>query len=152
MKLVKYTKVYSVHVRKTINAPLKFVYDWCTDYQETDPDLTGSKTKRKNLLKTDEWAIYTESYVSGGKEKTAVDVVRLLPPKAWHLDYVGDEDDETGDYILTSLGPRKTRLDMTFTEHYKTAEFTPKGEFAKRVSMVWGMYAEALEKDYQSRP
>jgi hypothetical protein len=151
MKLVKYTKTYSVHVRKTINAPLKFVYDWCTDYQETDPNLTGSKTKRKNLLKTDEWAIYTESYLSDGKRKTAVDVVRLLPPKAWHLDFVGDEEDETGDYVLTSLGPRKTRLDMTFTEHYKTAEYASKEEEAQRVLKVWDMYAEALEKDYRSR-
>ena len=146
--MAKYTRSYTVHVRKTLNAPLKFVFGWCTDYQDTDPNLTGSKTKRKILLKNDEWAIYTETYLREGKQLTAIDVVRLLPPKAWHLDFIGDEDDETGDYALTSLGPKKTRLDMTFTEHYKTKDFPGKEEYAEQVSALWDKYKTALEADY----
>ena len=33
-----------IRVSKTINAPLRYVYDWCTDYRETDPQITGSKS------------------------------------------------------------------------------------------------------------
>ena len=148
LKPVLYRKSYSIHVSKTIHAPLRYVYNWCTDYRETDPKLTGSKSKRKVLMKTAHRVVYTESYRSGGKPKSAVDVVTLYPPKAWRLDYVGDEDDEVGDYVLTSLGPQKTRLDMTFTEHYKAAHPPSKEQYAKDVGQVWDRYVEALQKDY----
>jgi hypothetical protein len=150
LKLVLFRKSYSIHVSKTIHAPLRFVYDWCTDYRETDPKITGSNSKRKILLKTEHRVVYTESYRSGGKPRTAVDVVTLYPPKAWHLDYVGDEDDEVGDYVLTSLGPQKTRLDMAFKEHYKVARGLPsKAQCVKDVGQVWDKYVQALERDYR---
>jgi hypothetical protein len=148
LKLITYTKLYSLHVSKTIHAPLRFVYGWCTDYQETDPNITGSKTMRKILMRTDHRVVYTESYRSRGKPRTAVDVVTLYPPKAWHLDYVSDEDDELGDYVLSSLAPEKTRLDMTFTEHYKVAQVPSKAEYVSQVSQIWDKYVEALEKEY----
>ena len=151
MKLVPNTKSYSVHVSKTIHAPLRFVYDWCTDYRETDPKITGSKANRKILMRTKQRVIYTESYRSRGKPRTAVDVVTLYPPKAWHLDFVSDEDDEVGDYVLSPLGPRKTRLDMTFTESYKVAQAPSKAQYASHVSQVWDKYVEALQKEYRRR-
>ena len=151
MKLVLYTKSYSVHVSKTIHAPLRFVYDWCTDYRETDPKITKSKSNRKILMRTEHRVIYTESYRSRGKPRTAVDVVTLYPPKAWHLDFVSDEDDEVGDYVLSSTGPRKTRLDMTFTESYKVAQAPSKAQYASHVSQVSDKYVEALQKEYRRR-
>ncbi len=143
-----YTKTHTLHVSKAIHAPLRFVYRWCTDYRESDPNITGSKTKRKILLKTNHRVVYTQTYTSGGKPRSAVDVVTLYPPKAWHLDFVGDEDDETGDYVLTKLGPRKTRLDMTFTEHYKTRRAPTKAQDMKHVHEIWNKYVAALEKEY----
>jgi hypothetical protein len=99
-------------------------------------------------MKTEHRVIYTESYRSRGKPRIAVDVVTLYPPKRWHLDYVSDEDDEVGDYVLSSLGPRKTRLDMTFREHYKVAYAPSKRQYASSVSRVWDKYVEVLQKDY----
>ncbi len=149
MKARNYTKNHTFRVSKTLNAPLRFVYRWCTDYRETDPNITGSKTKRKILLKTEHRVIYTTTYISGGKPRTAVDVVTLYPPRAWHLDFVGDEDDETGDYVLKKVGPRRTRLDMTFTEHYKIRKAPTKAQDTKHTHEVWDKYAAALEKDYR---
>jgi hypothetical protein len=91
------------------------------------------------------------SYRSHGKSRSAVDVVTLYPPKAWHLDFVGDEDDETGDYLLTALGPRRTRLDMTFHERYKIRNAPSKAEDVKHTREVWDKYAEALERDFRRK-
>ena len=148
MKLVTYEKSYSVHVSKVIEAPLRFVYDWCTDYRETDPRIMGSKAKRKILLRTEHRVVYAVTYRSGGKTRSAVDVVTLYPPKAWHLNYVGDEDDEVGDYILSSMGSKKTRLDMTFWERYKVANAPSKEQATKDTHEIWDRLVAALEKDY----
>lgn len=148
MKSQNYTKTHGFHISKTINAPIRFVYYWCTDYRESDPRITGSKSKRKILLKTDHRVIYTSTYPSGGKLRNAVNIVTLHPPKAWHLDFIGDEDDETGDYVLMKLGARKTRLDMRFIEHYKTRRAPTKAQDLKHTHEVWNKYLAALEKEY----
>ena len=74
-----YTKTHSYRVSKIIHAPLPFVYDWCTDYRESDPKITGSKAKRKMLLKTTRHVIYVSAYRSGGKPKIGVNIVTLYP-------------------------------------------------------------------------
>jgi len=152
-----YTKSHSYHLSRTIHAPLRFVYDWCTDFRDSDPEIApdiltiGSKNERKVLLKTKHRVVYVMSYKSQGKQKSAVDVVTLHPPKAWHLDFVGDEHDEVGDYLLTSLGPRKTKLDMTFTEHYKIRGAPTQAQDLKHTHEVWDKYIAALKKDYSRR-
>ena len=146
-----YTKTHSFHISKIIHAPLPFVYNWCTDYRESDPRITGSKARRKILLKTVRRVIYTSAYRSGGKPKTAVNVITLHPLKWWHLDFIGDEDDETGDYKLTRLGPRKTRLGMNFIEHYKMRKPPTKAQDVKHTHDVWNKYVAALERDYARR-
>jgi len=151
LKFVTYTRIHTLHASKTINAPARFVYGWCTDYRENDTKITGSKAKRKILLKTQHRVIYTSTYRSGGKPISAVNVVTLYPPKAWHLDFVGDDDDEVGDYVLTKLGPQRTRLDMTFTEHYKTHNAPTKAQDLKQIHQAWDKYAAALEKDYTTK-
>jgi len=139
---------YAVHVSKTIRAPLRFVYDWCTDYRETDPKITGSKSKRKILLKNKHRAVYVENYRSGGKPRSEVDVITLHPPKAWHLDLTSDEGwNETGDYVLSSLGFWRTRLDIRFKEHFKISKPPTKAEYEKHVSEVWDKYVTELERD-----
>ena len=148
MKIVTYTKTHALHVSKVINVPSRFVYEWCTDYRESDPKISGSKSKRIILLKTERRVIYLSTYRSGGKSKSAVNVVTLYPPRAWHLDFVGDDDDEVGDYVLTKLGPRKTRLDMTFEEHYKMRQAPTKAQDLKQTNKVWDKYVAALENDY----
>jgi len=146
-----YTKSHALHVAKTIRAPFGFVYDWCTDYRESDPKITGSKSKRKILLKNKRRVVYVVNYRSQGKSRSAVDVVTLYPPKAWHLDFTGDEDDEIGDYVLTSLGPRKTRLDMKFKEHYKIRKAPTKAQDVKQIHEIWDKYVAALERDYSRK-
>jgi hypothetical protein len=139
-------------VSKTIKAPLTYVYSWCTDYSQDDPKLTGSKSQRIILEKTKKRAVYVQIYNGmDGKQKVAVDMVSLRPPDSWHLDYFGEEDDETGEYRLKSLGKEKTRLDMVFKEKWKAVARVPSIEEQTRsTSEAWDRYVVALEKDYNS--
>jgi len=143
-------ETHTYRVMKIINAPLKFVYDWCTDYREDDNQITGSKTQRKILQKTKRRAIYLSSYEKEGKIISGVNMVILRPPQAWNLDYVGEEEDEFGKYKLAYVGPSKTRLDMTFTEKYKISNAPSKSEDKKHTDELWDKYVVRLEMDYAS--
>jgi hypothetical protein len=127
------------------------VYAWCTDYRESDPKIIGSKAKRKMLLKAGRHVIYYSSYRSGGKPKIGVNIVTLQPPKRWHLDFIGDEDDETGEYTLTRVGPRRTRLNMTFTEHYRMQNPPSKMQDLIHTREIWDKYVASLERDYRRK-
>ena len=139
-------------VSKTINAPYHYVYDWCTDFREDDGKITGSKSQRKILEKTKKRVIYVQIYQGAdGNQKVALNIVGLKPPGSWHLDYFGEEDDETGVYRLKNLGKNKTRLDMVFKEKWKNIAKVPTiDEQLKSTNKAWDQYVEALENDYNS--
>jgi hypothetical protein len=141
-----------IRVSKTINAPLSYVFRWCTDFSEDDPKITGSKSQRKILQKTKKKVIYAQIYNDdNGQQKVAVNVVSLKPPRSWHLDYYGEEDDETGEYKLTSLGKNKTRLDMIFKEKWKISDPPTKAWQIQHTDEIWDKYVTALEHDYNSK-
>jgi hypothetical protein len=138
-------------VSKIINAPLSFVYNWCTDYREDDPKLTKSGNQRKILQKTKQRAVYLSIYRRDKKWKYAVNIVTLHPPNSWHLDFVGEEDYETGEYRLSRIGAHKTKLQMIFKEKYRIRNAPTKAEDTKQTDDVWDKYVAALEKDYKTR-
>jgi hypothetical protein len=143
--------VRTYHLTKVLNAPLNFAYRWCTDFRDSDPQITGSKNKREILEKTKARVIYTIRYENRGRTWNAVNIVTLHPPRSWHLDSRGEEDDEIGEYRLSRLGPSKTRLDMTFVERWKFRGFPSNAEYLKQIHNVWDKYAAALDKDYRRR-
>jgi hypothetical protein len=143
-------ETHTYRVSKIINAPLKFVFDWCTDFREDDNQITGSKTQRRILQKTKRRAIYISTYGRDAKMVSGVNIVTLKPPKAWHLEYVGEEEDEIGSYKLKRLGSGKTRLDMTFTEKYKISNAPTKEEDRNHTEQTWDRYVTALERDFSS--
>ena len=148
--MVRYTERHTYHVTKTIYAPLGFVYDWCTDYREDDNQITGSKNQFKILQKTKRRVIYLRTQEWMGKTVIGVKMVTLHPPKAWFLDQVGEDEDAIGTYKLTRLSPEKTRLDMAFTEMYKTSLVRTKEEDRKDADEMWDKYVAALQEDYAS--
>jgi len=148
--MVRYSKRHTYRVMKTIKAPLKFVYNWCTDYREDDNELTGSKAQFKILQKTSRRVIYLRTLERDGKTMIGVKMVTLRPPKAWYLDQVGDDEDAIGVYRLTRAEPEETRLDMKFTEKYKISGAPTKEQDRKETDQMWDKYVAALEKDYAS--
>ena len=81
----------------------------------------------------------------------AVNIVSLKPPTRWHLDYVGQEANEIGEYLLTRQGPTKTKLDMRFNVKYKIRGAPTKAEETKQTNIVWDKYIMALEKEFASK-
>jgi hypothetical protein len=148
--MVHYTERHTYHVTKTINAPLRFVYDWCTDYREDDNQITGSKTQFKILQKTKRRVIYLRTNERHGKNMIGVKMVTLRPPKAWYLDQVGEDEDVIGTYKLKQLGPERTRLDMAFTEMYKISDAPTKEEDRNDTDEMWSKYVAGMQNDYAS--
>lgn len=132
-------------------APIKFVYDWCTDYSSEDSKIAKAKFPRIILEKSKKRAVYA-SYKNGsdGKPKLAVRVVTLHPETfSWHLDYFAEEDLEVGEYKLTRLSPVSTRLDMVLKNRWKEGKSPSRQEFELSAKNVWDKYVPALEKDYR---
>jgi len=135
------------------NVPIKFAYDWYTDYSPEDSKIIGSKFPRIILDKAKQRVVYA-GYKPGedGKPKLAVRVVTLHPKTySWHLDYFAEEDAEVGEYKLTRLGQNKTRLDMTLRNKWKHGKGPSKEEFESGSREDWDKYALALESDYRNR-
>lgn len=136
-----------------MNVPLKFAYEWLTDYSEDDPKITGSKSQRTILEKSRRETVYLTSY-KGDDDRvfTVVNIVTLKPPSSWHLDQYGIEDNETGDYKLVKLGKSKTRINMVFKETWKNIREIPTiEEQVRHTSEIWDKYVAALEHDYSSK-
>jgi len=142
-----YAKTYKI--AKTFNAPIGFVYSWCTDFRGDDLTMIGSKNVRNIHEKTGKRVIWT---VEGEKPAAKTDPVRVVwlsPPDSWHLETCGDGN-EIGDYKLTPVGKNRTRLDMTFTETYRSKKGIPsKKELKAEAVDHWKTYCRFLEQDYK---
>jgi hypothetical protein len=142
--------VKTYKLSETFNAPIDFVFKWCTDFREDDGKMIGSKAKRTFLERTEKRIVWIAAYRENNKQKEGIRGVWLRPPDAWHLDTCGDGR-EVGDYKLTSKGRTKTRLDMVFRVTYdKGEEVTPRREWEKGGQQEWKIFRRYLEKDYKS--
>jgi len=142
-----WTETY--RVSKTFNAPIRFVYTWCTDFREDDAKMLGSKLRRIFHEKTKERVIWT---ITGEDLPTGTDPVRVVwlrPPDSWHLETCGDEV-LVGDYKLMAVGKSKTRLDLTFAKTYANREDALDRETFERGTLDhWDHYTKFLESDYK---
>ncbi len=135
---------------RIFNAPLRFVYNWCTDYSEVDPKITGAKLRRIVIQKTKSMAVYINKPKNAEPGMT-INIVTLHPPDRWHMNLIGEERDGTGEYHLTRLGPRSTKLNVSLKMKWKTPRAPTKTEFHERLNSMWAKYAAALERDYKQK-
>jgi hypothetical protein len=142
----------SYRASKVMNAPIKYVYDWATDFREDDNSFWGGRHRRIILSKSKTRCVYAQYQGgSGGKPKLAVTTVTMNPSKySWHLDYYGEEDTETGEYRLSKLGNDRTKLTMSFKNFWKNGKGPSEKEFEDGTKELWDKYAAALETDYDS--
>ncbi|MGI0078443.1 MAG: hypothetical protein ACRECH_02355 [Nitrososphaerales archaeon] len=144
-------KTGTYRISKTINAPLPFVYEWCTDFRDDDTQLTGSKSIRHVVEKTEKRVVYVVDYKVNGKDLWHASVIALNPPNSWHLETACDKyEDEIGEYNLTKLGKGRTRLDMVFRMRYKNPPYKidTKKEWEEDTSRFWDKLIAALDRDY----
>jgi hypothetical protein len=144
----------TIRVSKVVHAPLRYVYEWCTDYRADDYQLRrkGAPKPRFRVLQVSRRRVIR---VRLGPKRSvdpeiAVDVVRLDPPSDWHTDQIDETDRMAIDYHLVRLGPKTTRLQMFITERWVTRDFPTPKELRQRVSATWDRFSIAIEERYRS--
>lgn len=135
---------------KDFDVPLKYAYEWCTDFREDDPSILGSPYPRHIVSRRGNVFVWIHHYLGDGKEKEAVRIVTLRPPDAWHNEALNDEKESSFDYKVKALGNKKSRLTITAKIRYKTIDPEDKDTLIRNLSADWDKYKAALEKDYAS--
>lgn len=137
-------------VSETFAAPLDFVYSWCTDFHEDDLKMLGSRNKRRIIERTAKRVIWWIDQPGSKSGLQPFRVVWLSPPDGWHLETCGDGR-EVGDYKLTALGAKKTRLDMVFRATFDERKDVEDSEtLAAEGRAHWKEYAKFLHRDYEA--
>lgn len=144
------SKKFVISITKNIKAPKDYVYNWCTDFREDDPKITGSSSKRIILEKKQDRAVYCAvSKDKQGKVHGRAYVVKLRPPNSWFVKAYGNGFDTTGQYKLARNSDNSTRLSITFEQTYYNTDAMPTYHEKKLDSeKSWGKYVSALESDY----
>jgi hypothetical protein len=143
----------TVRVTKVVNAPLRYVYEWSTDYRPDDAAMAVRRPRpRFRVVKlSPNRVLRIRTSPNGGPDPdVAVDVVRLRPPSSWHTDQIDETDRESVDYRLTALGPKKTRLHLLVTERWLTPDHPTRSELVERLSRAWDRYAGHIEARYRA--
>jgi hypothetical protein len=146
-------RVFASHyaqITKTINAPIKYVYEWCTDFRSDDGKLSSSKT-RHNVIHVGSNRVVRiiERVTPIERPKMAVELVRLIPPDAWHKDQIGETDLDAVDYKLARLGSGRTRVTVSVTERWMTRKHPTRSQWVSNANKTWDNLVAALEEDYR---
>ncbi len=146
------TKYRSYRFRKLIQAPLPFVYQWCTDYREDDDRITDSIYHYKAKVVLREAARIVRIIVLPGRNpnrNTDVEIISLMPPNRWHLNKLSATDDETGSYRLVRKGPRLTSLEMWFREKWRVRNLPDRNRYRALFNQVWDRYVDVMEAEFR---
>jgi hypothetical protein len=141
------------HVKAEFNAPLPYVFSWCTDFDPDDARREKDEYSRKIIQRTPRRVVYEDLVDSPEGWHWARHVVTLRPPNRWHSDSVGSHRTLAIDYVLTRLPGDRTRLDLRWRRRPTALATTPisKRVLERSTTEAWGNFARELEKDYRKR-
>ena len=141
-------------LRFTFRAPLDFVYRWCTDYSERDPQLEGMPFRRKIVRRTRRQVIYEDldEMPSGWVWRRGI--VTLRPPNHWTARSIGSHRVWSLDYRLRTLPDGRTELRWRGRRRATEIGGSNPSSAAMRREMrtMWDRYGRALEREYRARP
>jgi hypothetical protein len=138
-------------VRSTFQAPLSFVYRWCTDYTPKDARYSREGYDRRILQRSHREVIFEDLYDTKKGWIWMRRVVRLLPPDRWHADSVGSDRALSVDYRLSKLPGNHTQLTIRARRRpYGIGlKNPPKSQWERSVATNWRRFGRALERDYK---
>jgi hypothetical protein len=140
-------------VRVAFDAPLNYVFRWCTDYSPEDPSLEGDASAKRVVLSSSPREVRFEDLVENpaGGWMWSRWVVSLHPPNWWHGDSMGSTRDWSADYRLRSLSPARTEL--TFRGRRRPARLggtrLTHRQVQTNLEASWKMLKKALERDFR---
>ncbi len=138
-----------VKISKLIKVPMSEVFAWCTDYSDSDAQITGSggpKTRRITARDSRK-VVFVDTYADPAIKARTVEV-SLHPPNEWRAKFSGGRWDGTGIYTLTET-PEGTRLDIVFRIEKAMEGYTAK-DLRQRANEIWDRYDAEIEKTLRS--
>ena len=139
----------TVRLSKIVDAPLRYVYDWCTDYRSDDGKFESSRPRFRVIKLGPRRVVRVQTSATRANDPVvAVELIRLSPPNEWHVDGIGENDVGAVDYKLTKLGPEKTRVALVIVERWMVPRYPKKDEWLPRSSEYWDHLALVIEKRY----
>lgn len=143
--------VYAVSVE--IQAPLKFTYDWCTDYTAEDGQISGEGHERRILAQSAREVVLEDLYDTPKGWIWVRRTIRLMPPNRWRADSIGSDRALSVDYSLSEMPNASTALKIRARRrpYGIGTKNPPKRTWERRVAINWSNFARKLEKDYRGR-
>ncbi len=137
--------------RVEFDAPLDFVYRWCTDYTPEDAKAEGEDYERRIIRRTSREVVYEDLVDTKGGWRWARHVVTLAPPNRWHSESVGSHRAISLDYRLSKLPEGRTEMIMTARRRPTSigAKNPSKSLWQRDVGRSWKLFAKALEREYR---
>lgn len=150
----------SYRITIDFEAPLPFVYAWCTDYGPEDARLAGEDRaiglERRIVARTARRVVFENLYDEGPGWGWERHTVTLRPPDRWHSDGLGNYQEAHLDYRLIGLPGGRTRLEMRWRSR---PAGLARGRRASRATIerfvrdLWRLRRSVLERAYRrSRP
>jgi hypothetical protein len=143
----------TVRVSLVIQAPSRYVYEWCTDYRSDDGRLSKARPRpsfRVIRVSPRRLVRIRVSRGSGRDLALTVERIRLTPPSSWHMDQIDETDQQSVDYRVTSVGRARTRFQLLSTERWVTPDFPTPEELRAQIGRTWARFAAAIEADYRA--
>ncbi|MGC2288786.1 MAG: hypothetical protein WA688_02890 [Thermoplasmata archaeon] len=145
------------HVSTVFRVPLRFAFEWCTDYSPEDAKITGEDKafglQRRIVQRNLRQVIFENIYDHGAGWAWERHTVTLSPPDRWHSDGYGNFHEAHLDYRLTELSGNQTQFDMRWKSKptvLSTGARSPTAEVERFVQRLWRIRGRALEREYRT--
>jgi hypothetical protein len=141
-------------VTVTFDAPLRFAYDWCTDFTSDDPRLEREPYERRILKRSPRRVLYEDLEREDDGWHWARYDVTLRPPNRWHLESVGNYRSLVADYRLTPRPGDGTEFHLAYRRRSGPLPSRPLSKAAREKSLArtWRRFKAELERDYRASP
>ena len=140
-----------IEVVKHVRRPVGVVYAWCTDFQETDPDLSSVSIHGRRIVSRAADQVELEDHGVLGLPLTARYLVRLHPPDQWEADASSRMGTGHNNYRLTPEGDG-TRIAIAFDLHprgrYRIFVALAGPMLRKRLSRLWDDFVRDMEEGH----
>jgi hypothetical protein len=146
------SQVTRYEVRAVFQAPVPFVFGWCTDYSPEDPRLEKDRYTRRIIERSARRVVYEDLYDNPDGWHWSRQVVDLRPPTRWHAVATGNRRTWVLDYELTELPGDRTELRLRGDRRATRPgdKNPPKATLERELTLGWANFARALERDYRA--
>lgn len=143
----------TVRISLLVQAPSRYVYDWCTDYRSDDGRFSRAPPRPSfRVLRISPRRVVRIRVRRGPGRALALTVerIRLDPPRSWHMDQLDEADQQSVDYRVRAVGRARTRFQLLSTERWLTRDFPTPEALRAQITGTWTRFAAAIEADYRA--